>query len=259
RHWTRHLKTETDPRVRGRMMRSRMINSFGLAMTAVVFVIILITKFLAGAWISILAMGIFFFLMKGINRHYGNVAEELSIDETDPVLPTRVHAVVLVSKVHKPTMRALAYAKATRPNVLEAVLVDTDSDATARILDEWDERQIDVPLKVLRSPYREVIRPIIEYARSLRDAGPRSVVAVYIPEYVVGRWWEQLLHNQTALRLKGRLLFMQGVMVTSVPYQLRSSALARERAERRRSHVRAGDVRRGRLLPRRTSDRDRKQ
>jgi hypothetical protein len=156
-----------------------------------------------------------------------------------------VHAIVLVSKVHKPTMRALAYAKAARPNVLEAVMVDTDSMVTSRVLEEWDDRGIDVPLKVLYSPYREIIRPIVEYTRSIRDANPRGVVAVYIPEYVVGRWWEQVLHNQTALRLKGRLLFTPGVMVISVPYQLRSSILARERVERELAKTRPGDVRRG--------------
>src|SRR6185436_10400744 len=104
------------------------------------------------------------------------------------------------------------------------------------------------PLKVLYSPYREIIRPIVEYTRSIRDANPRGVVAVYIPEYVVGRWWEQVLHNQTALRLKGRLLFTPGVMVTSVPYQLHSSVLAKQRAERAVNQVRAGDVRRGETL-----------
>jgi hypothetical protein len=133
------------------------------------------------------------------------------------------------------------------------VLVDADTASTARILEEWDERRIDVPLKVLYSPYREIIRPIVEYVRSIRDANPRGVVAVYIPEYVVGRWWEQLLHNQTALRLKGRLLFTAGVMVTSVPYQLRSSVLAKQRVERSVNQVRAGDVRRGRVARR---DRD---
>ena len=106
---------------------------------------------------------------------------------------------------------------------------------TNRLLEEWDERNIDVPLKVLHSPYREVIRPIVEYASEIRRANPRGVVAVYIPEYVVGRWWEQLLHNQTALRLKGRLLFTPGVMVISVPYQLRSSEIARERASAART------------------------
>jgi hypothetical protein len=248
RHWTRHLKTETDPRARRRMYRSRAINTFGLAMTAVVFVVVLLTKFLAGAWIAILAMGTFFMLMKSIRRHYDNVGVELTAEADDLILPTRVHAVVLVSKVHKPTMRALAYAKATRPNVLEAVIVDSDSALTERIFQEWDERHIDVPLKVLYSPYREVIRPIVEYVRSIRDSNPRGVVAVYIPEYVVGRWWEQLLHNQTALRLKGRLLFTAGVMVTSVPYQLRSSVYARQREERLSHQIRAGDVRRGRVL-----------
>ena len=102
------------------MMRSRAINTFGLAMTAVVLVVVLVTKFLAGAWIAILAMGTFFIIMRSIRRHYDSVGEELAIEADDQVLPTRVHAIVLVSKVHKPTMRALAYAKASRPNVLEA-------------------------------------------------------------------------------------------------------------------------------------------
>jgi amino acid transporter len=255
RHWTRHLKDETDPAARRRMYRSRAINAFGLGMTAVVLVIVLLTKFVAGAWIAILAMGVFFVIMRAIRKHYDDVSQELTVEADDQVLPTRVHSIVLVSKVHKPTMRALAYAKASRPNLLEAVLVDADSASTARILEEWDERRIDVPLKVLYSPYREIIRPIVEYVRSVRDANPRGLVAVYIPEYVVGHWWEQVLHNQTALRLKTRLLFTGGVMVTSVPYQLRSSVVAKQRAERSVNQVRAGDVRRGQV--RRSSDRDR--
>jgi amino acid transporter len=247
RHWTRHLASERDPAARRRMMRSRAINAIGLTFTAVVLVIVLITKFLAGAWITILAMLFFFMVMKGIRRHYDNVRDELLIDEDDRVMPTRVHAIVLVSKLHKPTLRALAFAKATRPNVLEAVYVSTGGEETTRLLEEWDERNIDVPLKVLHSPYRELTRPIVEYATEIKQANPRGVVAVYIPEYVVGRWWEQLLHNQTALRLKGRLLFTPGVMVTSVPYQLRSSEIARERELRDEFRVRPGDLRRGQV------------
>lgn len=244
-HWTRHLKTERDPAVRRRMVRSRAINTFGLGLTAVVLVIVLVTKFLAGAWIAILAMVIFFLIMNGIRRHYDKVAAELAADEEDKVMPTRVHAIVLVGKLHKPTMRALAFAKATRPNVLEGVYVSTDAEATSRLLHEWDERNIDIPLKVLHSPYRELVRPIVEYATEIRRANPRGVVSVFIPEYVVGKWWEQLLHNQTALRLKGRLLFTPGVMVTSVPYQLRSSELARERAAETGFWVRPTDLREG--------------
>ncbi len=251
RHWTRHLATERDPAERRRMQRSRMINTFGLGMTAVVLLIVLATKFLAGAWITILAMGFFFVVMQAIKKHYDNVALELAADEDDKILPTRVHAIVLVSKLHKPTLRALAFAKATRPNVLEGVYVSVDAVETAHLMEEWDDRNTGIPLKVLHSPYREVVKPIVEYASAIRRANPRGVVAVYIPEYVVGRWWEQLLHNQTALRLKGRLLFTPGVMVTSVPYQLRSSEIALEREERGEHRVRPGDLRRGRVEERR--------
>ncbi len=253
RHWTRHLKFTTDPQERRTMMRSRAINTFGLGMTGIVLVIVVITKFLAGAWITILAMGAFYAIMHGISRHYDKVASELLVQDEDQILPTRVHAIVLVSKVHKPTMRAVAYAKAARPNVLEAVMVDSDPKVTARVMEDWDNRRLDIPLKVLYSPYREIIKPIVDYTRSIRDANPRGVVAVYIPEYVVGRWWEQLLHNQTALRLKGRLLFTQGVMVISVPFQLRSSAVAKERVERELAKPRPGDVRRG-VLGSKTKD-----
>jgi len=255
RHWTRHLQTEKDPAARRRMVRSRTINAVGLTFTAVVLVIVLITKFLAGAWITILAMVFFYVGMRAIRRHYDSVNDELAADEEDKVLPTRVHAIVLVSKLHKPTLRALAFAKATRPNVLEGVYVSVDQAATNRLLEEWEERNLGVPLKVLHSPYRELVRPIVEYATEIRKANPRGVVAVYIPEYVVGRWWEQLLHNQTALRLKGRLLFAPGVMVTSVPYQLRSSELAREREERLGVWTRPTDYRLGNPGSRSDTDR----
>lgn len=248
KHWTRHLATERDPATRRRMVRSRAINTIGLSFTAVVLVIVVLTKFTEGAWITILAMGFFYVLMRRIRRHYDEVALELAADESDKVLPTRVHAIVLVSKLHKPTLRALAFAKASRPNVLEAVYVSSDQAATNTLLGEWEDRGFDVPLKVLFSPYRELVRPVVEYAVEIRRGNPRGVVAVYIPEYVVGHWWEQLLHNQTALRLKGRLLFAPGVMVISVPYQLRSSQVALERVKRQQTRVHAGDVRRGRLV-----------
>ena len=247
KHWTRELKSEHDPTKRRRMYRSRIINAIGLSFTLVVLVVVLITKFLAGAWITILAMIFFFAIMRGIKGHYDKVQLELAADEDDKVMPTRVHAIVLVSKIHKPTLRALAFAKASRPNVLEGVFVATDPADTNRLIDMWDERNLGVSLKVLHSPYRELVRPIVQYVSEIRRTNPRGVVAVYIPEYVVGRWWEQLLHNQTALRLKGRLLFSPGVMVISVPYQLRSSEIAREREEREDRRVRPGDLRRGQV------------
>ncbi|MET9023624.1 APC family permease [Actinopolymorpha sp. NPDC004070] len=244
RHWGRLLRTEQDPAKRARMQRSRLVNAVGLVTTGLVLIIVLITKFTHGAWIALAAMAVLFMLMKGIRKHYDRVATEIAIDtDEDMTLPSKVHAVVLVSKLHRPSLRAIAFARASRPDVLEAVTVDVDPEETARLVDEWDQRGIPVPLKVLASPYREITRPIVEYARSIRRASPRDIVMVYIPEYVVGRWWEQLLHNQSALRLKGRLLFTPGVLVTSVPYQLRSSRIA---ARREDSPWRApGQVRRG--------------
>jgi amino acid transporter len=243
RHWNRHLKTEQDPAARARMQRSKTVNSIGLGMTATVLVIVLITKFLAGAWIAIVAMVAIFLLMRGIGRHYDRVSAELQIDDSDVTLPSRVHAIVLVSKVHKPTMRALAYARVSRPNSLEALTVEFDPAQTAALMKQWEDMEIPIPLKVVNSPYRELVRPVIRYVKELRKSSPRDIITVYIPEYVVGRWWEQLLHNQTALRLKGRLLFMPGVMVTSVPYQLSSAGRAKQRLGR--SRPAPGDVRRG--------------
>ena len=111
--------------------------------------------------------------------------------------------------------------------------MNVDKEDTRRLMAEWEKHDLPVALTVLESPYREVTRPIIGYIKSLREDRPRDVVSVFIPEYVVGHWWEHLLHNQSALRLKGRLLFQPGVMVTSVPWLLESSAAAEERASAR--------------------------
>lgn len=226
RHWTRHLRTEPDPTRRARMKRSRIINSVGLAMTATVLVVVLITKFTHGAWIAILAMVIIYVLMQSIHRHYALVRAELALGtdaEAARALPSRVHAIVLVSHLHRPTMRALAYARASRPQVLEALTVGVDPEDVVALRDQWEAMNIPVPLRVLDSPFREITRPVLTYVRSIRRDSPRDLVVVYIPEYVVGHWWEQLLHNQSALRLKGRLLFTPGVVVASVPWQLASS------------------------------------
>jgi len=145
------------------------------------------------------------------------------MDDERFLLPARVHAVVLVAKIHKPTLRALAYARATRPATLEALTVEVAPGDSESIIEEWERRQIPVTLKVLESPYREITKPVVDYIRDFRRESPRDLITVYVPEYVVGHWWEHLLHNQSALRLKSRLLFTPGVMVVSVPWQLESS------------------------------------
>ncbi|WP_018656785.1 APC family permease [Actinomadura flavalba] len=258
RHWNRLLAAENDSARRRRMMVSRSINAFGAALTGIVLVIVLISKFALGAWIVVIAMPVLFLMMKGIRRHYDRIAAELEPSGEDVALPARNHAIVLVSKVHKPTLRALAYARATRPSTLEALSVAVDAEESRRLREEWDALDLPVPLKILDSPFREVTRPVLAYVKSVRRKSPRDVVTVFIPEYVVGHWWEQLLHNQSALRLKGRLLFQPGVMVTSVAWQLQSSDRLKGRTEppgpgssRRPPHT-DGEVRGGGIV----SDRD---
>ena len=185
--------------------------------------IVIITKFTKGAYLVLIAMPILYAIMRAIRKHYSRVAVELASDEIGLMLPSRNHVVVLVSKVHKATLRALAYAQATRPDTLTALTVNVDDDDTRKLLAEWEAHDLPVRLTVLESPYREVSGPTIRYIKQLRADRPRDVVSVFIPEYVVGHWWEHLLHNQSALRLKTRLLFQPGVMVTSVPWQLASS------------------------------------
>ena len=220
RHWNRLLRHEEDPVRRRQMKRSRVINSVGAGFTAVVLVIVLVTKFTKGAWIVVVAMPILFLAMQAVRRHYERVARELVPEPGPPTLPSRVHAIVLVSKLHSPTLRALAFARASRPHTLEAVTVSIDDGDTDDLQREWLERGIPIPLTVLSSPYRELVSPVTDYVRGIRRESPRDVVAVYIPEYVVSKWWEQILHNQSPLRLKARLLTEPGVMVTSVPYKL---------------------------------------
>ncbi len=244
RHWTRHLRLERNPQVRVRMTRSRVINAVGATMCGVVLLVVLATKFIHGAGYAIAAMAVLFVVMMRIRRHYDQVRDELAVSEGDTkhqMLPSRVHAIVLVAKIHKPTLRALAYARATRPSILEALTVDVDPDETRALQAEWDRRDIPVPLKALDSPFREITRPVVDYVKSIRSGNPRDLVVVYIPQYVVGHWWEQILHNQSALRLRTRLLFTPGVMVSSVPWQLASS----EGVEERMDGPVAGDVRRG--------------
>jgi hypothetical protein len=151
-----------------------------------------------------------------------------------------VVARVLVSKLNRPTLRAVADARATRPDALEALTVSVGDTETRDLVHKREESDISMPLKVIASPYREITRPTLDYVKWVSKDSPRTVVTVFIPEYVVGHWWEQVLHNQSALRLKGRLLFMPNVMVTSVPWQLNSS----ERLHAFHPHAAPGDARR---------------
>lgn len=225
RHWSRALAEPPHDRERPRAAASRALAAVGAVLTAVVAVTVAVTGFAAGAWVMVVAVPLLALLMWATKGHYDAVAAELAApeDRAAGMLPSRVHAIVLVSRVHKPTLRALAYARTSRPDLLEAVTVSVDMAATRALTDEWDRRGIPVPLKVLDAPHREIAGPVLEYVKSIRRASPRDVVVVYVPEYAVGRWWERPLHNRSAVRLKRRLLLTPGVMVTTVPWQSESA------------------------------------
>jgi amino acid transporter len=229
RHWRRELSSASGVR-RQKIRRSQAINAIGAVTTGLVLAVVLITKFTHGAWIVCVAMPALYVLMHSIHRYYQRVR-----DETAPYNPVTVpasdHAIVLVSRLDQPTLQALGYAKGTRPATLKALTVRIDPEETAALEHAWEQHEINVPLVVLDSPYREIIRPVADYVRRYKRDSPRDVITVLIPEYVAGRWWEQLLHNHNALRIKTRLRFEPGVIVSSVPYQLHSgTARARQPA-----------------------------
>lgn len=218
-HWRNVAKVT---RWNTRTATSMAINMLGALATGFVLVIVLITKFSHGAWMVVVAIPMFYLLMKQIRRHYDRVSNYLRPKAKGIVLPSRIHAIVLVSQLNEPALKALAFARAIRPSSITALRVDTDEKRTAKLNKDWYEREIPVPLTVIASPFRDLTTPIITYLRTMQ-IGPRDAVEVFIPEFVVGHWWEQMLHNQSALRLKSKLLFMPGVMVTSVPYHLLSA------------------------------------
>ena len=233
KHWTRNIKNSINIDEISKMKRSRIINSIGFVLTGTVLIIVLVTKFIHGAWMVVIAVPVLMAIMSSIYVYYRKVSTELSLTSSASLsLPSRIHGIVLVSKLHKPTMRAIYYARATRPSTLEAITVRVSEKDTDDLINVWQQLEIPVPLKVLDSPFREVTRPILDYVKSIRRESPRDVISIFVPQYVVGHWWEQLLHNQSALRLKSRLLFTPGVMVVSVPWQLISSEKVKEKNPR---------------------------
>jgi hypothetical protein len=216
RHWAREL-VGSAPAQRRTLRRKQLVNGTGAFVTGLVFVIVLITKFAAGAWIVVLAAPVIFMVMKAIATHYRQVSRELQAAPSGVALPSQVHALVLVSNLLAPTLRALAFAQATAPASIRAVKVAVEGSDDP-LPAEWEQRGIPVPLVVIESPYRETVRPVQLYVRQLRRDYPGDVISIIIPEYVVGHWSHNLLHNQTALRLKARLLFEPWVTVTSVPW-----------------------------------------
>jgi len=224
RHWTDRIRTMVTSPTRRRMQANRVINTVGFVLVTVVLVVVIITKFAGGAWIAVAAIAVLYALMGLIHRHYGRVASELAPEEdaSDTTLPPNTRAVVIITQIHKPALRALSYARASRPTSVQAITVAVDEDAAEALQREWDEMGLPVPLTILDSPYRELVRPVMNHIADMRRHHPNDLIDVYIPQYIVGRRWENILHNQTVLRLKSRLLIVPNVVVSIVPWRLRS-------------------------------------
>lgn len=201
--------------------RGALISGVGTILTAVVLVILAVTKFTHGAWIVLLLIPLLVLVFHAIHRHYLRVAEQLSLSTAIKPSDLRRHtAIVLVSGIHKGVLPALQYARSIAPDNVTAVYINLDPEQTERLRTRWAEWSCDVPLVVLESPFRSLITPLRSYINEVQSHYKDGVVTVVLPEFVPARWWENLLHNQTGLLIKTALMFQKGTVVTSVPYRL---------------------------------------
>jgi amino acid transporter len=223
RHWLRNLRSGASrPRS---VAWGLTINGLGALLTGTVLIVVTITKFTHGAWLVFAIMPVLFLLMLGVNRYYRNVERDLSVDDTTMFGASGDHAIVLVGRLQKPTLKALDYAIAARHESLEAVHCSIDDAQTAQLKRQWRRMRIRVPLRVVQSPYRDISFPLISYIKQRRDEHGAEVVTVYMPQFVVGHWWENLLHNHKARRIRHKLMLCHGVTVALVPWLLDSSKI----------------------------------
>jgi amino acid transporter len=196
------------------------VNGIGATTTALVTAVVAATKFVDGAWIVVVLILLFITLFLTINRHYREVAKQLSLEGFGGPPPLRHTVLVLVGDLHKGVVQALQYAKTLSPDA-KAVFVETDPLLTRKLEEKWGKWGCGLPLVVLDSPYRSLLGPFLDYLDHMQRQGDNHVVTIVIPEFIPARWWQHLMHNQTALLIKGSLLFRKNVIVTDVPYHLK--------------------------------------
>jgi amino acid transporter len=238
-HWTKMLREGCANR--GQVYRSRAVNMTGAIFTGIVLIVVTITKFTHGAWLVFAIMPVLFYLMLRINRYYAQVARGIEVDPTTTFGATGDHALVLVGKMQKPTLKALDYAIAARHDSIEAIHVNIDDEASEALSKQWDAMNIKVPLRIVPSPYRDISMPLIKYIKARRAEHGSEVITVYTPQYIVGHWWENLLHNHKARRIRQKLMLCHGVTIALVPWLLDSS----KQLYTRQYRPLPGDIRRG--------------
>jgi len=200
--------------------KSLVVNGLGAIATCVVLIIFIATKFVHGAWVVVALIPLLVLMFLKIHRHYLDVARQLSTEGLAPLRPFDHEVVVPISGIHRGVIAALQYAKSIAPHHVTAVYVNLDDEQTRRLREKWDQWGSGVNLVVVASPYRSLARPIFNYVDRVRRGSPNVLITVVLPEFVPAKWWQNLLHNQNTLFLKGALLFKKGVVVTNVPYHL---------------------------------------
>lgn len=200
--------------------KSLAVNGLGAIATCVVLIIFIATKFVHGAWVVVALIPLLVLIFLKIHRHYLDVARQLSTEGLAPLRPFDHEVVVPISGIHRGVIAALQYAKSIAPHHVTAVYVNLDDEQTRRLREKWDQWGSGVNLVVVASPYRSLARPIFNYVDRVRRGSPNVLITVVLPEFVPAKWWQNLLHNQNTLFLKGALLFKKGVVVTNVPYHL---------------------------------------
>jgi amino acid transporter len=201
--------------------KSIVINGVGALATALVMVVLIVTKFVHGAWIVVVVTPLLVLMFRAIHRHYLSVADQLSIEGLEPLREVNHTVLVPISGIHRGVLNALQYARSIAPENVSAVYVDFDEEATALLREKWEQWGGGVKLVVLPSPYRELTGPLLRYIYRLDRKRDDDFITVVIPEFVPAKWWQHLLHNQSSLLLKGALLFKKGVVVVNVPYHLK--------------------------------------
>lgn len=203
-------------------LKGALINGVGTITTAIVLVIIAVEKFTHGAWIVLIAIPLLVLLILKIHGHYHSIAQQLSLERRITGQKEYKHhsVIVPISGMQQAVINAIKYAKVLSEDVV-ALYVSIDPVEKEKLMVKWDRHSMGVKLVILESPYRSVTEPLMDYIKDIRKKHQEGVITVVLPEFVPSKWWHHLLHNQTALFIKGILLFKKGVVSTSVPFHLK--------------------------------------
>lgn len=205
---------------RSHWRKSLLINGIGAIATFIVLTVFIATKFIHGAWVVVLLIPLLVLMFLKIHRHYVEVAQQLSTEGLDNLRAIEHRVIVPISGIHRGVIAALEYAKSIAPHNVTAVYVNLDNEVTQKLREKWHQWGTGVNLVVVASPYRSLIRPLLNYVDRMKRSAPNVVITIVLPEFVPAKWWQNLLHNQNTLFLKGALLFKRGIVVTNVPYHL---------------------------------------